>query len=92
MTAYVITLATSKNNVGKNSVILGNGASLPITHIGTLYPSPNIHLLDVLIVSYLTKNIFSIGKLTFNFSLSATFTNYCFTIQNKAIGHVVATR
>ncbi|KAJ0025135.1 hypothetical protein Pint_08816 [Pistacia integerrima] len=35
---------------GKDCVVVGNGASLPITHTGTLSPSPNFQLLDVLVV------------------------------------------
>ena len=73
-------LYQSKNYTSKNSVIIGNDVSLPITHIGTLSHVPNIHLLDVLVVPYLTKNLLSISKLTSDFSLSVTFTNNLFTI------------
>ena len=38
-------------------MIVGNRASLLITHTGTLSAIPNIHLLDVLIVPHLTKNV-----------------------------------
>ena len=48
--------------MGKDYVIVGNGASLPITHTGTLPPVPNIHFLDVLVVPHLTKNLLSISK------------------------------
>ena len=80
MTTDPSILDQSKNYMGKDSVIVGNGASLPITHTGTLSPVPNIHLLDVLIVPYLTKNLLSISKLTSDFSLFVTFTNNLFTI------------
>jgi hypothetical protein len=30
--------------VGKDSVIVGNGASLTITHTGCLFPTPKLHL------------------------------------------------
>ena len=84
-------LDQSKNYTGKDSVIVGNGASLPITHIGTLPPVPNIHLLDVLVVFHLTKFFLSISKLTSDFPLSVTFTNNLLTIQNCQTGRVVAT-
>ena len=57
MTVDPSILDQSKNYTGKNSVIVGNDASLPITHTGTLSPVPNIHLLDVLVVPHLTKNL-----------------------------------
>ena len=40
---------------GKDCVIVGNRASLPITHTGTLSPSSNFKLLDVLVVPHLPK-------------------------------------
>ena len=76
--------------MGKDSVIIGNGASLPIIHIGTLSLVPNIHLLDVLVVPRLTKNLLSISKLTSDFPLSVTFTNNLLAIQHRQIGRVVA--
>jgi hypothetical protein len=54
--------------MGKDLIIIKNEASLPITHIGTLFPTLNIQLLDVLVVPLLTKNIISISKLIFFFS------------------------
>ena len=71
-------------------MIVENGASLPITHTGTLSPIPNIHLLDVLVVSHLTKNLLFISKLTYDFPLSVTFINNLITIQNRQTGRVVA--
>ncbi|RVW33283.1 Retrovirus-related Pol polyprotein from transposon RE1 [Vitis vinifera] len=91
MTTDPSILDQSKNYMGKDSVIVGNGASLPITHTGTLSPVPNIHLLDVLAVPHLTKNLLSISKLTSDFPLSVTFTNNLFTVQNRQTGRVVAT-
>ena len=90
MTVDPSILDQSKNYTSKDCVIVENGASLPITHIGTLSPVPNIHLLDVLVVLHLTKNLLSISKLTFDFPLSVTFT--LLTIQNRQTGgRVVAT-
>ncbi|XP_068661654.1 uncharacterized protein [Aristolochia californica] len=91
MTTDPTTLDQSKNYTGKDFVIVGNGASLPITHTSTFSPVPNIHLLDVLGVPHLTKNLLSISKLTSDFPLSVTFNNASFTIQNRQTGRVVAT-
>jgi hypothetical protein len=42
---------------GKNNVIVGNGSSLPITHMGSYSPTPTLKLNDVLVVLNLTKNL-----------------------------------
>ena len=65
---------------GKDCVIVGNGASLPISHIGMLSPSSNFKLLDVLVVPRLTKNLLSISKLTSDFPLSVTFSHDNFVV------------
>ena len=75
-------LDQSTTYTGKKCVIVGNGASLPITHTGKISSSPDLYLLDVLVVPYLTKNLLSNSKLTHDFSLSVTFTNNFFIVQN----------
>ena len=75
MTPAHSTLDHSTTYMGKDCVIVGNGASLPITHTGKLSPSPDLQLLDVLVVPHLTKNLLSISKLTNDFPLSVMFTN-----------------
>ena len=72
---------------GKDYVMVGNGASLPITHIGTLSPSSNFQLLDVLVVPRLTKNLLSISKLTSDFPLFVTFSHDNFVVQNRVTGN-----
>jgi hypothetical protein len=74
------TLTTSEQYVGKDKVIVGNGAPLPITHTGTSQPSPNLKLLDVLLVPHLTKILLSISKLTKDFPLLVTCTYSSFVI------------
>ncbi|RVW79842.1 Retrovirus-related Pol polyprotein from transposon RE2 [Vitis vinifera] len=76
---------------GKDCVIVGNGASSPNTHTGTLSPSSNFKLLDVLVVPRLTKNLLSISKLTSGFPLSVTFSHDNFVVQNQVKGLAVAT-
>ena len=90
MTPAHLTLDHSTSYTGKDCVIIGNGASLPITHIGKLSPSLDLQLVDVLVVPYLTKNLLSISKLTNNFPLSVTFTDNFLTVQNRQTGRVVA--
>lgn len=91
MTPDSTALDTSEQYVGKDKVIVGNGASLPITHTGTSKPSSNLKLLDVLLVPHLTKNLLSISKLTSDFPLQVIFTDSSFIIQNKITRKVVAT-
>jgi hypothetical protein len=84
------TLEQSTAYTGQECVIVGNGASLPITHTGNISHSPDLKLLDVLIVPHLTKNLLSISKLTNDFPLLVTFANNFFTVQNCLTGKVVA--
>lgn len=60
---------------GKDRVIVSNGASLPISHTGTISPTFSLTLKDVLVVPGLTQNLISISKLTSDFPFSITFTN-----------------
>ena len=91
MTLAHLTLDHSTSYTDKDSVIVGNGVSLPITHTSKLSPSPDLQLLDVLVVPHLTKNLLSISKLTNDFPLSVTFTDNFLTVQNGQTGRVVAT-
>jgi len=80
MTPDNSTLEQSTAYMGKECVIVGNGASLPITHTCNISHSSDLKLLDVLVVPHLTKNLLSISKLTNDFPLSVTFANNFFTI------------
>jgi len=91
MTPDNFTLEQSTTYTGKECVIVGNGAFLPITHTGNTSHSLDLKLLDVLVVPHLTKNLLSISKLTNDFPLSVTFANNFFTVQNCLTRKVVAT-
>lgn len=75
MTPHLGNLDTSEPYSGKDRVLVGNGASLPITHTSIVSPSQYFQLLDVLVVPHLTKNHLSISKLTTNFTFTVIFTN-----------------
>jgi hypothetical protein len=91
MTSAHCNLDQSTSYTSKDCVIVGNGASLPITHTSTISPSLDLKLLDVLVVPHITKNLLSISKLTNDFPFSVTFIDNFFTIQNRQTGMVVAT-
>ena len=80
-----------RNYIGKDRVVVRNGVFLPITHTGTIFPTPSFELLDVSVAPRLTKNLLSISKLTSDFSPIVTFTNNFFSIQNRQTERVVAT-
>lgn len=81
--------ATSYN--GNDRVIVGNGKSLSITHIGNRLVTPNIHLNDVLVVPNLTRNLLSISRLTRDFSINVVFSDNSFIVQNRVDGTILAT-
>jgi len=91
MTNDVAQLDKSDTYTGKDCVVVGNGATFPISHIGILPPTSSLTLKDFLVVPGSTKNLISISKLTSNFPFSITFTNDRFVIQNLVTGKVVAT-
>jgi hypothetical protein len=75
---------------GKNKVTVGNGSSLPITHMGSYSSTSSFKLNDVLVVPNLTKNLLSISKLTNYFPLFVSFINNHFIIHNLQTQKVVA--
>jgi hypothetical protein len=91
MTNDVAQLDKSDTYTGKDCVVVGNGATLPISHTAILSPTSFLTLNDVLVVPGLTKNLISISKLTSGFPFSITFTNDRLIIQNLVTRKVVAT-
>ena len=91
MTNDATQLDKSNTYTGKDRVIVGNGASFPISHTDTISPTSSLTLKDVLVMPGLTKNLISISKLTSDFPFSITFTNDRFIIQNQVTRRVVVT-
>jgi hypothetical protein len=91
MTNDVAQLDKSDTYTNKDCVVVGNGATLPISHTGILSPTSSLTLKDVVVVPGLTKNLISISKLISGFPFSITFTNNRFIIQNLVTRKVVAT-
>jgi hypothetical protein len=91
MTSDVAQLDKSDTYTGKDCVVVGNGATLPISHTSILSSTSSLTLKDVLVMPGLTKNLISISKLTSDFPFFITFTDDRFVIQNLVTGKVVAT-
>ena len=68
---------------GNSSVYFGNGHAAPISHVSKTSISPNISLLDVLVVPNLTKSLLSVSKLTQDNEVDVLFSNPIFRIQNR---------
>nr|GEY97778.1 retrovirus-related Pol polyprotein from transposon TNT 1-94 [Tanacetum cinerariifolium] len=68
---------------GNDYVIFGNGNGASISHIGILHISPNISLLDVLVVPNLTKSLLLVSKLTQDNPVDVVFSDPMFLIQNR---------
>lgn len=68
-----------------NTVVFGNGHSLPVTHIGSnSFPLPSRDLLlkDVLVVPSLTHNLISVKKFARDNSCSVEFDPYGFCVKD----------
>jgi hypothetical protein len=79
---------------GTDGVMVGNGESLPITHIGQAnisYGSSFFKLKDVLLVPDIKKDLLSVSKLTSNYPLQFEFDGHGFVIKNKTTNRIVAT-
>ncbi|KAG6389173.1 hypothetical protein SASPL_150632 [Salvia splendens] len=90
MTPTPAQLHSSTPYAGSDSVVVGNGALLPISHIGTCYLNNSIHLSKVLVVPGLTKNLLSVSKLTTYLPIDEVFTDNCFKIQHRENQHILA--
>ena len=90
MTPTPAQLHSSTSYTGSDSVVVGNGALLPISHIGTCYLNNSIHLSEVLVVPGLTKNLLSVSKLTTDLPIDVVFTDNCFKIQHRENQHILA--
>lgn len=63
MTLQACNLDMSSTYHGNSKVVVGNGASLGVSNIGSYTLAPNRKLLDVLVVPHLRKNLLSISQL-----------------------------
>jgi hypothetical protein len=80
---------------GSNSVIIGDGSSIPIITIGDScikQKGKTLPLYDVLLVPDLKKNLLSISQLTSQFPVNCEFSNVDFCVKEHKTGHQLITR
>lgn len=90
MTAQADTLDSVEPYTGTGHVLVGNGNTLPISHIGNCSLSSGVNLHDVLVVPTLTKNLLSISKLTADLPVDVVFSDKLFEIQNRVTKQTLA--
>lgn len=83
MTPTSANLDAASSYSGNDFVLFGNGNDASISHIGRSHISPNISLLDVLVVPKLTKSLLSVSKLTRDNPVDVVFSDPMFLIQNR---------
>jgi transposase InsO family protein len=79
---------------GTDGVMVGNGDSLPITHIGQATigsGSSSLKLNDVLLVPDIKKDLLSVSKLTSDYPLIFEFDGDGFVIKDRTTNRIVAT-
>jgi len=77
---------------GNERVMVGNGQSLPISHIGsvsTVAPNSSIPLSNVLVVPGIKKNLISISQLTKQINCRVIFDSLRLIIQDRVTGTVL---
>ena len=80
---------------GTDSIIIGDGSSLPITYIGNSSIKQKNNVLplnDVLLVPNLKKNLLSVSQLISQFPVNCEFSNVNFCVKERNTGHPLITR
>ena len=79
---------------GSNSLLIGNGQGLQITHIGytRFYTccGSYLHLQDILCVPKITKNLISVSKLLANNNITIEFISDACFVKDKVKGTLLA--
>lgn len=87
------TLSHIRNYKGCDSVMVGNGEQLTITHTGQAHIFPRhsqLSLHDVLVVPDIKKNLISIPKLTTDYPCCVIFDDHGFLIKDLKTNQVLA--
>lgn len=86
VTADSSNMASQSDYKGKGKLVVGNGTSFSISHVGsTLLPaSKPFTLYNILLVPSITKNLISISKFTCDNDVVMEFKSQCCYIKDKA--------
>lgn len=85
-------LSNIRKYSGTDSVIIGDGSSMPILAIGdscVKQKSSVLPLNDVLLVPNLTKNLLSVSQLTKQYPVNCEFTNVDFYVKKRETGQAM---
>ena len=89
MTADMPLLKQTQEYSGSDSVMVGNGAGLPISHTGNIYFhsfGSQFQLKDVLCIPSIKKNLLSVAKFTIDNNCSFHFFPWGYCIKDLATG------
>uniref|UniRef100_A0A2N9FCJ3 GAG-pre-integrase domain-containing protein n=1 Tax=Fagus sylvatica TaxID=28930 RepID=A0A2N9FCJ3_FAGSY len=92
MTADMPLLQQPQEYSGSDSVMVGNGAGLPISHTGNIYFhsfGSQFKLSDVLCVPAIKKNLLSVARFTTDNNCSFHFFPWGYRVQDLATGKVL---
>lgn len=95
MTGKPSMLSNIRQYSGTNSVLIGDGSSLPILGIGDSFINQKnitLPLHDVLLVPDLTKNMLSVSQLTKQFPITCEFSNVDFCVKERETGEPMITK
>ena len=87
------TLSKLTPYVGSDSVIVGNGSELSITHTGHAHifsPGSSLSLNNVLVVPNIKKNLLSVSQLTSDYPCYFIFDDHGFVIKDLRTHRVLA--
>jgi transposase InsO family protein len=94
MTSKPGMLTDVRKYFGTDSVVIGNGSSLPIVGIGDSFIKQNntkLPINDVLLVPELTKNLLSVSQLTKQFPVNCEFSDVDFCVKERKTGQPLIT-
>ena len=89
MTPHIQNLQTSSPYTGTDSVIVGNGCSLPITHVGLSSLPNSLQLHNILHVPLLTKNLLSVQRFSHDYHCFFILDDHGFCVKDKRTGRTL---
>ena len=90
-TSNPTSLSSKSEYKGLGMLTVGNGTSLPISHIGNSYLSTSklLHLRNILLVPSIKKNLISISKFTIDNNVIVEFDAFCYYVKDKVTKRIL---